>query len=208
MKIRPALSCEDVIAWDTQMGYLEMLSIATGTDWWNVPQPTRFAEIFTKMNALKHFSLEWAPASSPPNDHTNNPCSPRPITDFVNNLRIPASVESMRLTGYIAFSCLLSTWPFIKKLHVDSVMFDNNHGRLLNNFPALEELLDNGFDICSRAGFRCEVNPNAYKVVVANLLPRLDNNWMVQVMGECVIGDRARFMDSLSCMMLVFKKNE
>jgi hypothetical protein len=61
------------------------------------------------------------------------------------------------LTGNIAFSCLLSTWPFIKKLHVDSFMLDGDHGCLLKNFPALEELLVNGFAVqvfvlmCTRA---------------------------------------------------------
>jgi hypothetical protein len=69
VKIRPALSCEDIIAWDTPN--LEMLSFTTGTDWWKVLQPTRFAEIFTKTNALKHLGLEWAPANNPPNDHAN-----------------------------------------------------------------------------------------------------------------------------------------
>jgi hypothetical protein len=129
------------------------------------------------------------------------------MTDFVNNLCIPASVESMTLTGNIAFWCLLPTWPFIKKLHVDSFILDGDHGCLLKNFPALEELLVNGFGICSCAGFRSHVYLSAYEALKADVLSTLGNSWTVQVTGECLIGYQAVPIGSSSCMMLVIKKN-
>jgi F-box domain len=204
VKIEPTLSCEDIIGWETPN--LEVLSIATGTDWWKISRPTRFAETLTKMNALKHFRLEWWPATDPPNYHVNCRLSSRPMIEFMNNLLMPPSVESMTLTGNIKLSSLLPTWPFIKKLHVDSFTLDGEHQRLLNNFPALEELIVNGFDLSRRVGFFYECL-GAYEALGTDVLLTLGDDWTVTVTEECVIRYRVVRTSTNACKMVVFKKN-
>ncbi len=85
-------------------------------------------------------------------------------------------------------------------------MLDGEHESLLRNFPALEELLVNGFIIWRPLGLHGYESVNAYEALGADVLSTLGDNETGQVTTECVIGYRVVPTGSRSCKMIVPKK--